>query len=282
MNADLFEIQPAPAELTPFVRRFVYANQALAKPVSLQVKPNGYAFSSNFFARQARPTRITVDGVMSERGSRWMLAGQIEHQVIRVEELDHFGVVYMELAATAPYRLFGLNGPAQAGRAQPLPKTVQAVARDVFKADESATRETHLAEAARFIALMAAEAREDDPIVGPAVALLEKFNGAISVTDVCRELDVNQKQLARRFAQVVGLRPKIFAQMLQMSWVLGLLYMDDKASLTQIAHEAGFYDQAHFNHAMQQFFQQGPKAFLASEHVELKAFLAASRQVERT
>lgn len=133
MNADLFEIHPAPVAVAPFVRRFVYANQPLTQPVLMQVKPNGYAFSANFFARRARATRITVDGVTRERSSRWMLAGQIVHQSIQVEELDHFGVVYMELAATAPFRLFGLDGPAQAGRAQPLPDVVLAVAREVFR-----------------------------------------------------------------------------------------------------------------------------------------------------
>lgn len=113
------------------------------------------------------------------------------------------------------------------------------------------------------------------------MALFEASNGAISVTAVCRQLGVHPRQLARRFTRVVGLSPKIFAQLLQVSWALGLLMGKDKTSLTQIALDAGYYDQAHFNHVMQQFFQLGPKAFLDSEHVELKTFLAASRRVER-
>jgi AraC-like DNA-binding protein len=82
----------------------------------------------------------------------------------------------------------------------------------------------------------------------------------------------------RRFTHVVGVGPKFFGQILQINWVVSLLYADDTPSLTEIAHEAGFYDQAHFNHAMQQFFSEGPREFLQSDHVFFKAFLGESRK----
>jgi AraC-like DNA-binding protein len=72
--------------------------------------------------------------------------------------------------------------------------------------------------------------------------------------------------------------PKRFAQIMQINWVVSLLYANDKAKLAQIAQDAGFYDQAHFNRAMQRFFRQGPRRFLESDHPGYRAFLAASRR----
>jgi uncharacterized membrane protein YhhN len=46
----------------------------------------------------------------------------------------------------------------------------------------------------------------------------------------------------------------------------------------QIAQDAGFYDQAHFNRAMQRFFREGPREFLQSDHPAFRSFLAASRR----
>ena len=74
------------------------------------------------------------------------------------------------------------------------------------------------------------------------------------------------------------MNPKLFAQIMQINWVVGLLYSDDKAGLAQLALDAGFYDQAHFNRAMQRFFREGPREFLQSEHPAFRSFLAGSRR----
>jgi AraC-like DNA-binding protein len=108
--------------------------------------------------------------------------------------------------------------------------------------------------------------------------MFEAAHGAVKVADICREVGIGQRQLARRFREIVGVAPKFFGQVLQINWVVGLLYFNDTATLTEIAHDAGFYDQAHFNHAMQRFFREGPRAFLKSDHVAFKTFLGASRR----
>jgi AraC-like DNA-binding protein len=76
----------------------------------------------------------------------------------------------------------------------------------------------------------------------------------------------------------VGVNPKFFGQILQINWVVGLLYFNDVSTLTEMAHEAGFHDQSHFHHAMRRFFNEGPREFLASDHMHFKAFLGSSRR----
>lgn len=111
-----------------------------------------------------------------------------------------------------------------------------------------------------------------------AVRLIEEANGALRIADICREVGLGPRQLNRRFQSIVGLSPKTFAQILQINWVVALLYANDTAKLTEIAHDAGFYDQAHFNRAMQRFFNEGPREFLRSDHPAFRTFLAGSRR----
>jgi AraC-like DNA-binding protein len=125
---------------------------------------------------------------------------------------------------------------------------------------------------------LAERALPPDPEVERAVALFEAANGAVRVATVCAEVGLSSRQLNRRFTHLVGVGPKFFGQILQINWVVSLLYADDMASLTEIAHEAGFFDQAHFNHAMRQFFSEGPREFLQSDHVFFKSFLGGSRK----
>jgi AraC-like DNA-binding protein len=96
------------------------------------------------------------------------------------------------------------------------------------------------------------------------------------IADVCTDVGIGHRDLSRRFARMVGVSPKLFAQIMQINWVVGLLYADDNARLAQIAQEAGFYDQAHLNRAMRRFFSEGPRQFLQSDHPAYRAFPAAS------
>ena len=136
-------------------------------------------------------------------------------------------------------------------------------------------------EANVFFSRLAEKALPGDPAVERAVAMFEAANGAIRIATICEEVGLSPRQLNRRFTHIVGVGPKFFGQILQINWVVALLYFNDTATLTEIAHEAGFYDQAHFNRAMRLFFSEGPREFLRSNHLLFKTFLGASRRLVR-
>jgi len=284
MDSAGFEILPAPSELRPFVRRYMYANRALPEPLLLRPKPTGYCYFSNSFGGSPRDT-IVVDGEACARPSRWYLAGQIVDQDIEIHLHECLSVIYTELTVTAPFRLFGLRGRAFAGTALPLeavgPRIV-ALARDCFASSPDAPPGRHVEEASRFFSHLADSAGPDDPVVAGAVALFEKENGAMRVADIAREIGVSARTLNRRFGEVIGISPKTFGQILQINWVVGSLYSQDKVRLAAIAQAAGFSDQAHLHRAMQRFFNEGPRAFLASEHIAFATFLGGSRDVDAT
>jgi AraC-like DNA-binding protein len=275
-----FEIVAPPEHLRPFVRRYLYANRRLQAGVTFHAKPTGYAYLSNFFGQSAGDHHV-MNGKRFDRALRWFFFGQItDHEVI-FHHAQSLELIVCELTATGHHRLFGISGQRVLGLAAPFEEAAPeqvSLAKECFILGPEAPRDDHVAEANGFIGRLAAHARAPDPTVEQAVAMLEGSNGAARIADVCERLGVGRRKLDRRFSDIVGVSPKLFAQVMQINWVVSLLYSDDKAGLAQLALEAGFYDQAHFNHAMQRFFREGPREFLHSEHPAFRSFLAGSRR----
>lgn len=281
MDTAGFSIVEVPERARSFVRRCMYANHALQEPLVVRPKPTGYAYFSNYFGRWASDYCSVIDGETFPRRSRFNVAGQIVDQAIAVTVEQDLRIVMCELAATACYRLFNIPGSVLVGRAKPLADfdtRLEELAVTCFTAGPRDSCSRHLEEVADFFDRLSVRARAPDNVVEQAVALFEAANGAVSVADICRELGIGQRQLNRRFAHVVGVPPKFFGQILQINWVVGRLYLNDTSTLTAIAHEAGFYDQAHFNRSMRRFFSESPTAFLESNHVAFQTFLGQSRR----
>jgi AraC-like DNA-binding protein len=204
----------------------------------------------------------------------------VDHD-IAVHHPNSHHALYCELSATGLHRLFGVPGEQTTGKAPPLFEIgaeFEALAHRHFIRGPEAARDEHVAEANGFFSALAERADPGDPLVEQAVALFESANGAVRVADICSRLGSDPRHLNRHFHHIVGVNPKFFGQILQINWVVGLLYFNDTVTLTQMAHEAGFHDQSHFHRAMKRFFNEGPREFLASDHLLFKTFLGESRR----
>jgi AraC-like DNA-binding protein len=280
MDASDVEMIPAPEHLRPFVRRYMYANRSLEEPLIIRPKPTGYTYFANRFG-SIDTDFVVVDGQKIPLDSRWYIAGQIIDHDITVHRSERHEVLYCELSATALHRLFHVPGERITGKPPRLSDVraeLEPLARKHFALDATRARDEHVEEANTFFLALAEGAGPGDPLVEEAVALFEAENGAVRVADICERLDTDQRTLNRRFRHIVGVNPKFFGQILQINWVVGLLYFNDAATLTEVAHEAGFHDQSHFHRSMRRFFNEGPREFLASDHVLFKTFLGASRR----
>ena len=100
-----------------------------------------------------------------------------------------------------------------------------------------------------------------DPEVALAVALIEQSHAAIRVEEVARRVGLSQSALERRFRRLVGASPRKFASIVRLQNVVRL--HESGADFTSIAHDAGYYDQAHFNHDFKRFTGVAPRAFFA-------------------
>jgi hypothetical protein len=189
------EMHPAPEQLRPFVRRYMYINQRLQEPMVVRPKPTGYTYFANFFGGAAA-YYVVVDGQTYPQSSRWHLPGQIVDHDIAVHHADSHQALYCELSATGLHRLFGVPGEQTTGKAPPLVEIgaeLDALARQHFVRGPESTRDEHIAEANAFFLALAKRAGSGNPLVEDAVALFEAKNGAVRVAEICERLGADPR-----------------------------------------------------------------------------------------
>jgi AraC-like DNA-binding protein len=91
--------------------------------------------------------------------------------------------------------------------------------------------------------------------------LLES-DGAVAIGELAEELGWSRRHLAVRFRQELGMTPKALARLLRFERAARRLRAGDE--LADLALDAGYYDQAHFNRDFRAFAGTTPTEYLAA------------------
>jgi AraC-like DNA-binding protein len=102
--------------------------------------------------------------------------------------------------------------------------------------------------------------QQPDAIVSAAVDAIIETQGTVPIRVLARRLATSRDPLEKRFRRAVGTSPKQFASLLRLRRAID--GYRPGASLTQLALEAGYFDQAHFIRAMRAVTGQAPGQFL--------------------
>ncbi|MFC0182720.1 helix-turn-helix domain-containing protein [Pseudarcicella hirudinis] len=103
-----------------------------------------------------------------------------------------------------------------------------------------------------------------DRIVKSSVETMLHLNGQLSVDELSEHLNINRRQLERKFSSVIGLSPKKLSRIIRLQATLKMIANKEFASLTSVAYEGYYYDQAHFIKDFKEFTGISPKKFYAS------------------
>ncbi|MFN8492454.1 MAG: helix-turn-helix domain-containing protein [Caldilineaceae bacterium] len=95
-----------------------------------------------------------------------------------------------------------------------------------------------------------------------AVAEIARQHGALSIGALSDQLGLSQKHLSTQFKQMVGSTPKTLARIYRFRHVLDIIDPTQPVDWTQIAHQARYYDQAHFNKDFEAFTGHSPGEYL--------------------
>jgi len=98
-------------------------------------------------------------------------------------------------------------------------------------------------------------------VISSTVETVISANGQLTIAELSRKVDVNRRQLERKFASTVGLSPKQLAKTIRLQAALKILLNKKYTSLTDLAYEGEFYDQAHFIKDFKEFTGLTPKEF---------------------
>lgn len=96
-----------------------------------------------------------------------------------------------------------------------------------------------------------------------ATELIRSSGGGLRVADVADRLCISPRQLERAFKQALGLSPKQYMRIARLNLVQRLLLQGRFRSLADVAYQAGYADQAHFNREFKRLVGEQPSRFLA-------------------
>lgn len=109
-----------------------------------------------------------------------------------------------------------------------------------------------------------------DNIAKTTAEIILGMNGQVSVAGLSAQIKISRRQLERKFSTVIGLSPKQLAKIIRLQAALKLLLSGRFTSLTELAHEGDYYDQAHFIKDFKEFTGHTPRNFYG-DHLKMSA-----------
>ncbi len=100
-----------------------------------------------------------------------------------------------------------------------------------------------------------------DRIVKSTVETILAAKGQLSVDELSKQTNINRRQLERKFSSIIGLSPKQLSKTIRLQATLNMLLNKKFTSLTALAYENEYYDQAHFIKDFKEFTGFTPKEF---------------------
>ncbi len=105
-------------------------------------------------------------------------------------------------------------------------------------------------------------------LVKTTVDALLATNGSSSINQLLKDKLSQRRKLERDFRKQIGISPKQLGKVLRLHTALKML-LNENESLTSIAYENEYFDQAHFIKDFKEFIGTTPKDFLGNEHLAL-------------
>jgi AraC-like DNA-binding protein len=96
-----------------------------------------------------------------------------------------------------------------------------------------------------------------------AVDLIRSAKGMVGIDILSQEACLGRKQFERLFLENIGVSPKQYLRIIRFQSSLHINSQKNNLSMTQLAHESGYYDQSHFINDYKALTGLTPKKFFA-------------------
>lgn len=194
----------------------------------------------------AEPYRVRVDGAAPEPTPEAVVVGP---QTYRRAEINFAGEVLtftIHFRPTGFHRLFGMDMPQLVNQAAPLRDVLGPCGDDLRSAVFSARDFHERAEAAEAWLYGRMDIARTGAAVDTAAWSIVRLGGAPRIADLAARLDLSERQFTRAFTARVGMGPKLFGRISRLHAVLRAQAAAPERAWTELALEAGYFDQAHF------------------------------------
>lgn len=142
-----------------------------------------------------------------------------------------------------------------------------------LKIKQATSTEERINIAEKFLSDRLNEEAIIDGIVKSTVDAIFHSKGGKSVNAILKEDLTKRRQLERNFKKQIGLSPKQLSKVIRLQATLQSLLNEKTKSLTDLAYENEYYDQAHFIKDFKEFTGVTPKEFLTDSTMALSSLL---------
>ena len=205
----------------------------------------------------------------TNRQSESFVVGQMKH-FLEIEPTGEAGFMAVRFRPQGAYLFFRPPMSEVADSAVPLSEVWNDRANEyterVALAREMMTR-LRIIESMLLEAMHANERR--DHAVERGVQLIQNCAEPRSVKELASIIGLSNRQLARRFQNAIGMTPKEFVGVTRFIRAARRLRTRVDTTLTETAHECGYFDQAHFNHDFREFAGLTPGEFIIAKNVAI-------------
>jgi AraC-like DNA-binding protein len=115
-----------------------------------------------------------------------------------------------------------------------------------------------------------------------AAQQLLEHSGSADLGNLACQSDLSPRQFRRRFLATVGIGPRRFSRIVRFQRVFDEGQQHDGVVWTQVAHDCGFYDQAHFNRDFRSFTGLRPRDIIRDMDPLTEFFLSVSSKSVRS
>ncbi len=91
---------------------------------------------------------------------------------------------------------------------------------------------------------------------------IHERQGGVTVHDLEVNGCYHRKTLERHFRKMVGLSPKVYAQIYRFKSLIQLIQSQPDITWTQLADQAGYYDQSHMSRYVKEYLQVSPNSMV--------------------
>jgi AraC-like DNA-binding protein len=114
-----------------------------------------------------------------------------------------------------------------------------------------------------------------DSATKSCVDLILQSKGQVVVTELTDKLNITRRNMERKFNSLIGMSPKQLSRVTRLQATIKMLQENRFTSLTSVAYENGYFDQAHFIKDFKDFTGLSPKDFYA-ENLTMTALFAGT------
>lgn len=161
-----------------------------------------------------------------------------------------------KLSPSALFHLFGISAHEMTDTFVTLDLVLDGI--DEFK--------EHLMQGKVSPALCTNESQEE--VLEAILHHIHQSKGLLRIKSVCLHFNMGYRKLERLFKKHVGITPKLYARIVWFNHSLKI--STNHTTLTELAYEAGFFDQNHFIKEIKGFTQKAPSELFGGKETDYR------------